>query len=330
MSTAVIAEVERWVAACGLAGPGPLVATALTGGVSCDVVAVVGPQRSVVVKHAGPFLRVADAWAAPPRRVLHEAEVMRALAPLTPAEVPTVLAEDRDGHRIAMAQAPPAWTTWKAPLLEGRADAAVAARLGRTLGTWHASTWGREEYRALDDRELFEQLRLDPYLVTCQTRRPQHAEALQRVLDRLRSRRECVVHGDFSPKNVLVGEGGMWVLDYEVAHIGDPQFDLSFMLTHLVLKAVHRPGAADRYRACADAFLAAYGDTAPHAGQVDGPELCALTGALLLARVHGKSPAEYLDDGGRHRVSRLADRVLSEPVEELPALWRAAEGEGRV
>lgn len=289
------------------------------------MVAVAGPTGSVIVKHAGPYLRVADKWAAPPR-----GDVLRALALLTPDQVPALLAEDRDGHRIAMAHAPPVWTTWRALLLEGRAETAVAARLGRTLGTWHAATWGREEYLALDDRELFEQLRLDPYLVTCQVRRPQHADALQRVLDRLRARRDCVVHGDFSPKNVLVGEGGLWVLDHEVAHVGDPQFDLSFMLTHLVLKAVYRPETAGGYRACADAFLAAYADTAPDAGQIDGPELCALTGALLLARVHGKSPAEYLDDGGRDRVSRLADRILSEPVKRLSALWRPAVGEGRV
>lgn len=325
-----VADAERWVADRGLLGPGPVAGGLLAGGVSCDVVAVTGPAGALVVKHAGPYLRVAEEWAAAPRRVVHEGDVLRALAALTPDEVPALLAEDRDGHRIALARAPVAWTTWKVPLLEGRADTAVAARLGRTVGTWHAATWHREEYRALDDRELFEQLRLVPYLVTCQARRPEHADALQRVLDRLRGRRDCLVHGDFSPKNVLVGEGGLWVLDHEVAHIGDPQFDLAFMLSHLVLKAVHRPDRAAAYRACGEAFLGAYAGAAPGAGAVDGPELCALTGALLLARVHGKSPAEYLDGAGRARVSGLADQVLSAPVEELPALWRTVDEGERV
>lgn len=191
-----VADAERWVADRGLLGPGPVAGELLAGGVSCDVVAVTGPAGALVVKHAGPYLRVAEEWA----------------------------------------------------------------------------TWHREEYRALDDRELFEQLRLDPYLVTCQARRPEHADALQRVLDRLRGRRDCLVHGDFSPKNVLVGEGGLWVLDHEVGHIGDPQFDLAFMLSHLVLKAVHRPDRAAAYRACGEAFLGAYAGAAPGAGTVDEGE----------------------------------------------------------
>lgn len=265
---AVLAYAVHWVAGIGLLGTGPLTGTVLAGGVSCDVVAVSGPGGRVVVKHAGPFLRVADQWAAPLRRVLHEGDVLRALATLTPGSVPAVLAVDRTGHRIAMAHAPTSWATWKAALLAEHADAAVGAQLGRTLGTWHAATWRRPEYGRLDDPELFRTLRLDPYLRTCQRRRPEHAAALGAVLARLEARRDCLVHGDFSPKNLLLGDDGLWVLD---------------------------------------------------------PELCALTGALLLARVDGASPAEYLDARGRARVSWLADRVLDGPVEELGALWRTAD-----
>ena len=316
--------VRDWVIEQGLLGP-EASAVPLAGGVSCEVFSVTDGRRSVVVKHAGPTLRVAAVWHADPRRVVHEGEVLEAVSALTPDAVPTVLAIDGSGHMLAMSQAPPSWVPWKHELLAERADPDVARQLGRVLATWHRSTWGDRSFDHLDDYELFEALRLEPYFVATQAADPRYEQPLAAVTERLRQRRLCLVHGDFSPKNVLIGDGRAWVLDLEVAHIGDPQFDLAFLLSHLVLKAIHHPNSASAYRHCATAFLSAYRHDAPTAGAVDGADLCLLLGAVLAARVHGKSPVEYLDDAGRQRSVLVADALLFDGIEQLDGVWNLLE-----
>jgi hypothetical protein len=87
---------------------------------------------------------------------------------------------------------------------------------------------------------------------------PSLERAVGEYVEEMLDTRRCLVHGDFSPKNVLCGGEELWVLDFEVAHVGDPVFDLAFMLNHLMLKAIHRPAACEGYRDCAEAFLDAY------------------------------------------------------------------------
>ena len=116
--------------------------------------------------------------------------------------------------------------------------------------------------------------------------------------------RKCFVHGDFSPKNVLVDRspgaspGSCWVIDFEVAHYGDPAFDLAFLLSHLVMKSLHMPSNRTAYDGCVDAFSAGY-VRAAGALVPDWPYVMRHVGCLLMARIRGKSPAEYLTESQR-------------------------------
>ena len=47
------------------------------------------------------------------------------------------------------------------------------------------------------------------------------------------------MHGDYSPKNILLYRDRLVLLDHEVIHFGDPAFDVGFSLTHLLSKALH-------------------------------------------------------------------------------------------
>jgi streptomycin 6-kinase len=135
-----------------------------------------------------------------------------------------------------------------------------------------------------------------------------------RYVDEMQARRLCIVHGDFSPKNVLVGpEPQLWVIDFEVAHLGDPAFDVAFLLCHLMLKSLHRPELAVEYDRCAIEFATTYqmgarAELAPSWEYVLGH-----VGCLLLARVEGKSPAEYLTAEERSRAQRFGEILVSGP-----------------
>jgi hypothetical protein len=179
----------------------------------------------------------------------------------------------------------------------------------------------------LRDLEIFEQLRIEPFHRTVASRHPElaprvnfAAEALVAVPGR------CLVHGDFSPKNVLVGAEGLWVIDFEVAHVGNPVFDLAFLLAHLILKSIHRPGSAAAYRDCAAQFLQFYEESAGEEFMPSDESLSLHVGCLLLARVDGKSPAEYLTTPERKGAWRVGASFVKDPAHPL-SRWPYAGGE---
>src|SRR3546814_5509009 len=82
------------------------------------------------------------------------------------------------------------------------------------------------------------------------------APALTALADDLASRKSALVHGDVSPKNILVSASGPVFLDAECAVYGDPAFDLAFCTTHLLLKSVWSGDV--RMNEAAAALVAAY------------------------------------------------------------------------
>jgi hypothetical protein len=95
------------------------------------------------------------------------------------------------------------------------------------------------------------------------------------------------------------------------------------MSSHLMLKAVHRRAHARDYLATASVFLDAH---RPLAGTLlHGTP--ALTAALMLARIDGKSPVEYLDGAAATRVHAFAIAMLREPPRDMSVmlnLWASA------
>jgi tRNA A-37 threonylcarbamoyl transferase component Bud32 len=223
--------------------------------------------------------------------------------------VPRLLDSDPDAFALVMEEAPPGWRPWKTLLLEGAADAAVAAWLGALLAVLHSADGD------IGTAESFEAQRVDPYLRTIQRRHPALADRIGAYIERLPRTTRCVVHGDCSPKNVLVGEDGLWVIDWEVAHRGDPAFDLAFLLNHLLLKSIHRPQARAGFETCGRAFLDGYGQ------EVDMPYVLGLVGCLMLARVDGKSPAEYLTEPQREHARAAGIALLTAPPSSVKEAW---------
>jgi aminoglycoside phosphotransferase (APT) family kinase protein len=270
----------------------------LSGGVSGDVVLT---DEGHVRKQFLPKLKVQMEWLSDPRRVFREIDSLRAWGRIVgPDGVPQVLAVEPESFAYTMTYAE--GPSWKDLLLDGEVRRSIAHELGRRLALVHGRP-DAEARRALAGPGTFPELRVEPYYETVARRHPD-------LPIRADFRAETLVHGDYSPKNILVHAGGLWVLDHEVAHWGDPAFDLAFMLNHLVIKALIRSDA--RYADAARAFLDAYGPA---------PALEARTlrhlAVLMLARVDGKSPLAYLSEADRSRLRALARRRILEPVERL-------------
>jgi aminoglycoside phosphotransferase (APT) family kinase protein len=137
--------------------------------------------------------------------------------------------------------------------------------------------------------------------------------------------RRVLVHGDVSPKNILVGADGPMMLDAECAWFGDPAFDAAFCLNHLLLKCLWRPDAHTRLMASFRGFAAAYlaGVTWESREDLES-RIAQLLAGLFLARVDGKSPVEYVtEDRQRDQVRKVARHFLSSPSHRLDPIAQA-------
>ncbi|MCC7272734.1 MAG: aminoglycoside phosphotransferase family protein, partial [Alphaproteobacteria bacterium] len=122
-----------------------------------------------------------------------------------------------------------------------------------------------------------------------------------------------------------VGPDGPIFLDAECAWYGDPAFDLAFCLNHLLLKCLWTPVATPGFLAAFDALAAAYlpGVNWESAEALER-RVAALLPALLLARIDGKSPVEYItDESTRDVVRHIAVPLIAEAPPSLPSVRRA-------
>ena len=299
----------------------------LAGGVSSDIWLVPAAPEPLCVKRALAKLRVRADWRVPVERSGHEAAWMREAAAIVPAAVPRLIHEDQAASALVMAYLEPArYRSWKHLLQAGEVDLATAAAVGERLGRIHAATACRTDLAArFATDEIFHAIRLEPYLLATARAHPALAEPLRRLARRTAATKLVLVHGDVSPKNILVGPDGPVFLDAECAWYGDPAFDLAFCVNHLLLKCLWTPPAAPRFLAAFDVLADAY---QAHVGWELGSALEAraatLLPGLLLARIDGKSPVEYVTSlPDKERVRRVASAFLTAPVTRLAILREA-------
>ena len=306
-------------ASAGIAVTGPLRVDPLTGGVSSDIVRVtLADGREFCAKRALAQLKVAATWEAPLERNHYEIAWLRRAGTIVPGAAPKVIAEDRE-HGIALLEyLPPSdYTLWKSDLLSGKADPAVSLRVAETLGRIHAATLNDPSVAAeFPTDHLIAALRFEPYLRTIAERHPALSANILAVMERSQSTHLALVHGDVSPKNILVSvhDGHPVLLDAECAWYGDPAFDAAFCLNHLVLKLIHLPALAPALIAQADGFVRTWLAHFPAGMQAEvEARTAALLPCLMLARVDGKSPVEYLSDAARDVVRARAIPLISQP-----------------
>jgi aminoglycoside phosphotransferase (APT) family kinase protein len=309
----------------------PLTGEPLTGGVSSDIWRIDTEAGPVCAKRALAKLRVAADWHAPIERNRYEARWMNVANAAQPGCTPRVLGQHpRLGVLVMTWLAPDRHRLWKERLREGDADSAFAQAVGRTLARIHTHAAARPELAAQFDTDaIFFDIRLEPYLLATARRHPDLAIPLERLVETTRATKRTLVHGDVSPKNILVGPAGPVLLDAECAWWGDPAFDLAFCLNHLLLKCLWKQCATAPFLASFDALAETYlqGVEWEPRGDLERRAAALLPG-LLLARIDGKSPVEYItDEKDRDRVRGLAGPLLLAPVHRLQAVaaaWREA------
>ena len=95
---------------------------------------------------------------------------------------------------------------WKAQLRDGTISLNVARDVGRIVATIHSHTAGDPGIAAgFATDHIFFPIRLEPYLSATARNHPECAEALADLVRVTSTTKRALVHGDVSPKNILVG-----------------------------------------------------------------------------------------------------------------------------
>lgn len=317
-------DYKRLVSSLGQMGlvSGDPVITPLTGGVSSLIVLVTDGETKFCAKSALAKLKVAEDWQAPVHRNQAEVAWMQVAGEIIPDAVPKILGCDTSENIFAMQWLDPdQHPVWKQQLLDGHVSIGSAAAVGDLLGRVHAATANDPKLAAqFPNDDDFDALRLDPYLRATVNAHPDLAIRLLHTLDTTARTKLALIHGDVSPKNILIGPNGPIILDAECATYGDPAFDLAFCLNHLIIKAAHLPAQADML---AESYVALTQAYLSHVNWEPAASLeartCALLPALALARVDGKSPVEYLTTAEKNWVRQPARAAIKLPATTLGA-----------
>lgn len=279
---------------------------------------------SWVLKQALEKLRVQVDWFSHPRRIRQEALALEWFAKFCPkGSVPQLIFFDSSEHLLAMKAVATPHENYKTQLLNEIIHLSYFEQLGSLLGSIH--TQAEQNLRAVStafaEYSFFESLRLEPYYEYTAEQLPTASTFLHQLCHACRSHRYTLVHGDYSPKNILIHEDRLVLLDYEVAHYGDGTFDVGFVMTHLLSKAHHVANARSLLIKGAELFWQAYSTLVADKWDADKESRAVdHTLACLLARVHGRSPLEYLNEQEKKLQTKIALELIENRPHRMPEL----------
>jgi 5-methylthioribose kinase len=305
--------------------------SSLQGGVSNRTVMVERASGEAwVLKQALAKLRVPVDWFSSPERIHREALGLKWLAELAPRESTTALLfEDHEQYLLAMEAVPQPCENWKSVLLAGGIESGHFRQFATLLATIHREAYHHRAdlERIFADRSFFESLRLEPYYGYSAQQIPAASHFLESLIQETLACRTTLVHGDFSPKNILIHRGRMVLLDHEVIHFGDPAFDLGFSMAHFLSKAHHMPLQRRAFLAAASDYWRIYLEELGPLAWVEKLETRAVRHTLgcLLARVAGRSPLEYFAEDERVRQQQAVLSILSRAPHRIADLISAFE-----
>ncbi len=242
--------------------------------------------------------------------------------------VPAVWLEDKQNHVFVMEAAPRNSLSWKKLLKGGEVDPKIGVRVGEALAQIHRKTRGsRYAASALASNKVFIHLNVEPHHRSITKRHPDVAPAVESEIDRLLGTKAALVHGDYGPANIMVKDDQIMILDFEAAHYGDPAYDPAFCLSHILLRLLVSKEKREKYVELALSFWDAYRRSADFEGM---PELTKHVvvelGCLLLARIDGDLPVDYInDEAPKNAVREISKSIILRPTTDLQRVVEMVE-----
>jgi len=287
--------------------------------------------RTVVVKHARPTLERFPQYRTSTKRIVFEHRYYEIARACDESRVcPSILYFDEARRLLVLKDLCDAERLDAVLLRGGDVDAALL-ELAAFLGRVHRSTWGDAGLAERFDNGAIQRLHGDhifalPYEendfplppdVAAHARRARADGVLREIAATAYRRylepRGALVHGDAQPGNILLAARGPTLLDAEIAHVGDPAFDLGTLLAHVWLaRLAGRPAtpAAGQAGSIWTAYRAALGG----ASRVRFDDVARYAGLEMMRRTIGAARVAAVESTAASlRAIDVADRLVRNP-----------------
>ena len=300
----------------------------ITDGVSSDIWYVKTSNKQYCIKRALAKLTVKEDWYAPIDRNNYEVKYFTHCRVIQPYSFPKILGHDSKNFILAME-----WfdnkkfIVWKKKLLEKSVSLKDGKRIGKLLSLVHKSFYKKKQYEKifLNDKTFYD-IRIEPYLRFTSKFYPEFYESYKKTINFLTKNKSTVIHGDFSPKNILLGKNFPVILDAETACWGNPAFDIAFFNNHIILKSIFNRKVFKSYLNLSNHFLKTY---LANFSVVNNSNFISkfitLQALLILARVDGKSPVEYFKKQHKAIARSLAKNLLLNKSKNLNNFYKEWE-----
>ena len=233
----------------------------ITEGVSSDIWYVKTEEGlEFCIKRALKKLTVKQDWFAPVNRNNFEAAYFKACHNINPKSFPKILGHDSKKYILAMEWfKPESYVLWKKKLLDMSIEIKDGNTISRILSKKHAYFYGKANYKKkFENDKTFHDIRIEPYILFTSKFYPKYENFFFDAAKSLVSNKKTVIHGDFSPKNILIGPSFPVILDAETACWGDPIFDLAFCNNHIILKSILNSSNKKKYLSLSKEFIDTY------------------------------------------------------------------------
>ena len=297
----------------------------ITEGVSSDIWYVkTEKKKEFCIKRALAKLTVKEDWYAPVDRSNFEAIYFKYCKKIAPNNFPKVLGHDSKNYILAMEwYNPDKYKVWKKKLFNKNIELKDAKNVSNLLLKKHEIFFNKKIYRKkFSNDETFHSIRIEPYILFTSKKYPEFKTQFNKVAKSLLENKKTLIHGDFSPKNILINSNNPVILDAETARWGDPVFDLAFCNNHLLLKSLLQNGLGNKFLRLSFNFLSNYIKKISWEEKKDFEiRLLDIIPLLLLARVDGKSPVEYFNLKQINYTRALAKEILNNKIKSLNQLY---------
>ncbi len=301
----------------------------LDGGVSSDIWAIHSEKYSFCVKKSLDKLKVKENWRAPKVRNQYEVKYLNTVRELAPNPVPHIHGHNPADNVFAMNwYDPKTYRTWKEDLLKKHINFSQAIKVSKTISLIHNNTAKKKSLSlSFSNDKIFNSIRIEPYFEFVAKVYPDFSSTIFNQIESIKSNKKVLIHGDLSPKNILISKRDPIILDAECTNWGDPAFDIAFCINHFILKSLYfiKESHNKNFVKLCDIFLQIYFKEVSWES-INNLEsrIIKMLPILILARVDGKSPVEYFKKTHKTLGRNLAIKILNNKIknfDELKNLW---------
>ena len=293
----------------------------LTGGVSSDIWRIISLKKNFCIKKSKSKLSVKQEWHAPVIRNYYEYQWYNEVNTISKNITPKVIYVNKNPYFFVMEYYDKKdYPLWKNELFNLKLNQNFTKNVALNLAKIHSQTYNKTIIaKKFDTIKLFEDLRIDPYIRFSALAHDDINSELISIADSLHNSQIALVHGDISPKNILINNSKPIFLDAECAWFGDPVFDISFCLNHIILKSLVLKKIdkelINHFNILANNYLSNVFWENP---RIYEKRIIRVLASLMLARIDGKSPVEYINtDLQKNKVRNFSKYILKNPLNSL-------------